>query len=145
MRAAATLISWAAVGDVVLGQHGAEAAEAGGLDGVDADVEEGGVHPGDDVGPGQAQHLVAAFEGLPAEVVGREVETLDVGAEGAVEDDDPLVHRLEVGLCTHWTPHATGGVASLRWDVQNSSRSTSLPARMAPAVVIVSRERGSAG
>ena len=104
-----------AVGDVVLGEHRAEAAEAGRLHGIDADVEEGGVHAGDDVGPGEAQDLVAALERLPAEVVGREVETLHVGAEGAVEDDDALVHRLEVGLRSHWTQHATGAVATGGW------------------------------
>ena len=86
------------VGDVVLGEHGREAAEAGRLDGVDADVEERRVHAGDDVGAGEAEHLVAALERGAAEVVGGEVETLDVRAERAVEDDDALVHRVEVGL-----------------------------------------------
>ena len=105
-----------AVGDVVLGEHGREAAEAGRLHGVDADVEERGVHPGDDVRPGEAQHLVAALERLPAEVVGRQVETLHVGAEGAVEDDDPLVDGIEVRLGAmesrgYWTQHATEDVA----------------------------------
>ena len=90
------------VGDVVLGEDGGEAAEAGRLDGVDADVEERRVHPGDDVGPGEAEHLVAPLERRAAEVVGREVETLDVGAEGAVEDDHPLVHGIEVALAWPW-------------------------------------------
>ena len=53
---------------------------------------------GDDVGPGEAEHLVAALELGAAEVVGRQVEALDEGAEGAVEDDDALVDRVEEGL-----------------------------------------------
>ena len=92
------------IGDVVLGEDGGEAAEAGGLDGIDADVEERSVHGGDDVGPREAQHLVAAFEGLPAEVVGRQVESLHVRAEGTVEDDDPLGHGIEIRLLRHGVP-----------------------------------------
>ena len=93
-----------AVGDVVLGEHGREAAEAGRLDGVDADVEERRVHAGDDVGTGQAQHLVAALERGAAEVVGGQVESLHVRAERAVEHDDAPVHCLEVGLRRHGVP-----------------------------------------
>ena len=140
-----------AIGDVVLGEDGGEAAEAGGLDGVDADVEERRVHGGDDVGPREAQHLVAALEGLPAEVVGRQVESLHVRAEGTVEDDDPLGHGIEVRLVRHGVPRLLAHLRRHRgrWDrcdacrgspnVQNSRTWTSLPARMAPAVVIVSR------
>ena len=43
------------VGDPVLGEHGAERAEGGRLDHVDADGEEVVVHRGDDVGPGEAR------------------------------------------------------------------------------------------
>ena len=89
------------VGDAVLGEHGGEAAEAGGLDDVDADVEEGGVHPGDDVGPGQAEHLVAALERRSAEVVGGEVEGLHVRAERAVVDDHALGDGIEKGVGGH--------------------------------------------
>ena len=89
------------VADVVLGEHGGERAEAGRLDGVDPDGEERLVHAGDDVGPGEAEHLVAALEGEPTEVVAAEVERLDVRAERAVEHDDPLVHGVEVGLLHH--------------------------------------------
>ena len=103
------------VGDVVLGEHGREAAEARRLDGVDADVEERRVHAGDDVGPGEAQHLVAALERGAAEVVGGEVEALHVRAERAVEDDDALVHRVEVGLramdARGYAPGAAGPAA----------------------------------
>ena len=89
------------VGDVVLVEHRREAAEARRLDGVDADVEERGVHAADDVRPGEAQHLVAALQRFAAEVVGGEVETLDVRAEGAIEDDDPFGNGIEVGLASH--------------------------------------------
>ena len=57
--------------------------------------EEGVVHPGDDVGAGQHQVLVAALEVGAAEVVGVQVEGLDVGAEGAVVEDDALRDRVE--------------------------------------------------
>ena len=99
------------VGDVVLGEDGREAAEARRLDGVDTDVEERGVHAGDDVGPGEAQHLVAALERDAAEVVGTEVEALHVRAERPVEDDDALVHRFEVGLRRHGAPRLSVGTA----------------------------------
>ena len=108
MRAAATLSSWARSAMPYSASTVREAAEAGRLDGVDADVEERGVHPGDDVGPGEAEHLVAALERGAAEVVGRQVEALHVGAERAVEDDDPSLHRVEVGLCCHGRHKATG-------------------------------------
>ena len=89
------------VGDAVLGQDGGEAAEAGRLDDVDADVEVGRVHAGDDVGSGEAEHLVAALEGPARRSRPAEVEALDVGAEGAVEHDDTLGHGVEVGLLGH--------------------------------------------
>ena len=60
--------------DVVLGEHGGEGAEARRLDGVDPGGEERLVHAGDHVGSGEAEHLVAALEGEPTEVVGTEVE-----------------------------------------------------------------------
>ena len=79
------------LGDAVLAERdGEERPERGRLDHVDADLEEGVVHPGDDVGPGDDEHLVAALEGLAAEVVRAQPEHLHVGAEGAVVDDDPL-------------------------------------------------------
>ena len=97
------------LGDVVLVEHRREAAEAGGLDGVDADVEERPVHARDHVGPGQTQHLVAALERRAAEVVGSEVEVLHVCAERAVEHDHALGDGIEVGLRFHATLHATAG------------------------------------
>jgi hypothetical protein len=53
------------------------------------------VEPGDDPGPGGGQHLVAAFQVGPAEVVGVEGAQLQVGAQRPVEDQDPLPQRLE--------------------------------------------------
>ena len=89
------------VGDVVLVEHGREAAEARRLDGVDADVEEGRVHAADLVGPSETQHLVAALQRGTPEVVGGEVEPLDVRAERTVEHDDPFGDGVEVGLPGH--------------------------------------------
>ena len=51
------------VGDLVLVEHEREGAEGGGLDRVDAGLEELGVHLGDEVGPGEHEVLVAALEG----------------------------------------------------------------------------------
>ena len=87
--------------DGVLVEHHAEAAEARRLQHVDADVQERVVHRADDVGPGEAEHLVAALEARAAEVVGGEVESLDERAEGTVEHDDALPDGLEVGLAGH--------------------------------------------
>ena len=89
------------LGDPVLGQRHGEGAEGGGLDDVDADLEEVVVHRGDDVGPGDHQQLVAALERLAPEVVGAEAQRLDVGAEGAVVDDHLLVDQVQVGAPAH--------------------------------------------
>ncbi len=59
------------VGDAVLVEDHGEAAEAGGLDDVDADVVERPVHGADGVGTGETEHLVAALERRAAEVVRR--------------------------------------------------------------------------
>ena len=87
--------------DAVLAERYGEGAEAGGLHDVDADLEEGVVHAGDDLGTGDDEQLVAALEGLTAEVVGAELERLDVRAEGAVVDDDALRDEVEVPAATH--------------------------------------------
>ena len=83
------------VGDAVLGEHGAERAERGGLDRVDADVEVLGVHLADEVGAGEHEVLVAALERGAAEVVGAEVLRLDPGAERAVEHEHALAQSVE--------------------------------------------------
>ncbi len=98
------------VGHRVLVEHHTERAEARRFNDVDPDGEELVVHAGDDVRPGEAQHLVAALEGGSTEVVGAQIQRLDEGAEGAVEDDDALLDRVEVGLGGH-PPNATGHVA----------------------------------
>ena len=61
----------------------------------DADLEERAVEVGDDVGPGVAQHLGAALEGGAAVVVERQFAQLEVGAGGAVVDDDAVVYGLQ--------------------------------------------------
>ena len=48
------------------------------------------------------EDLVAALEVGPAEVVGGEVEALDVGADGAVEDDDALAIGVEEAAAGPW-------------------------------------------
>ncbi len=53
------------------------------------------MEPGDDAGPAGGQHLVAALQVGPAEVVGVEGAQLQVGAQRPVEDEDPLGQRRE--------------------------------------------------
>ena len=86
------------VGDAVLAEGDRKGAEGRRLDGVHADLEERAVHALDDVGPGQDDVFVAAFELGAAEVLGGEVALLDVGAEGAVEHDDALAHCVQIAL-----------------------------------------------
>ena len=95
ISAARRLISSGLVGDPVLLEHERERAEGRGLDRVDADREERLVHLGDEVGPGEHEHLVAALERLAAEVVGAEVVALHPGAERAVEHQHALGERVE--------------------------------------------------
>ena len=138
MRAAASLSSYGLVGDAVLGEHGGEAAEAGGLDGIDADVEERLVHRRDDVGSGEAQHLVAAFEGGAAEVVGAEVEILHERAERAIEDDDPLGDRVEIGLRAHQIRQATGQSVASSGSVRVAASSSAASIRQTGSMTAIS-------
>ena len=85
-----------AVGQPVLGEDDRGRAEGVGLDDVAADLVEGAVHLGHDVGPGLDEPFVAPLEVGPAEVVGAEAEQLQVRPHGAVEDDHPLAQRLQV-------------------------------------------------
>ena len=59
------------------------------------------MHVADHVRPAQAEDLVAALQLCSAEVVGGQVEALDVGPERAVEHDHAFGHRIEVGLPFH--------------------------------------------
>ena len=52
------------------------------------------MHRADRVGAGPHDVLVAALELRPAEVLGPEIEPLDIGAEGAVKHDDALGENL---------------------------------------------------
>ena len=76
---------------LVLVEHEGEGAEGGGLDRVDAGLEVLGVHLLDQLGPGEHEVLVAALERGTAEVVGAEVLVLHPRAEGAVEDERPVL------------------------------------------------------
>ena len=88
-----------AVGQPVFGQHDRGGAERAGLDDVAPDLEERTVYLGDEVGAGTDQDLVATLEVGAAEVLGAQAQHLQVGAHGAVEDQDPLPQRLEIGGC----------------------------------------------
>ena len=55
------------------------------------------MHLGHEVRPGLDEPLVAALELGAAEVVSFQSQELQVRAHGAVEDDDTLVERLQVG------------------------------------------------
>jgi hypothetical protein len=85
-------------GDVVLAEGGVVGAEGVGLDAVDAGGEVLAVDRGDDVGPGDVQDLVAAFEVL--EVLEGGVLGLEHGAHGAVGDDDAARERRAQRLGT---------------------------------------------
>ncbi len=85
-----------ALGQVVLGKYQGERAEAVGLDHVDADVEERAVEGLDHIGARRHEDLVAPLELRATEVVGSEVSQLQVGAGGAVEDEDALGEGAQV-------------------------------------------------
>ena len=89
------------LGDVVLGENGGETAEAGGLDGIHAGIQEGAVHRLDHVGTCEGEHLVAALERRSAEVVRTQVESLHERAERPVENDDPFADCFCVRLACH--------------------------------------------
>ncbi len=83
------------VGESVLVEDEREGAERRGLDAVDAHREELVVHPGDEIGPGHHELLVAALEHLAAEVFRPEVLSLHPRAERPVEYEHALVERVE--------------------------------------------------
>ena len=60
------------------------------------------MHRSDHIGSRETQHLVTAFERGATKVIRAEIEILDECAEGAIEHDDPLIDRLQVGLWAHW-------------------------------------------
>jgi hypothetical protein len=89
------------VGDVVFGQHRRERTEGRRLDDVDADGEKVGMHLRDGVRPCEHEILVAAFEARTTEVVGTEVEILDIRAKGTVENDDTLGDDVKIRASSH--------------------------------------------
>ena len=84
------------VGQAVLGQHDRGRPERPRFDHVAADLVEGAVDLGDQVGAGVDQDLVAALELGPTEVLRAQTQQLQVGAHGAVEDEDALTQRREI-------------------------------------------------
>ena len=85
------------IGDAVLGQRHGERPEGSGFHRVHPQAQVQVVHPGDELGPGEAQQLVAALQVGAAEIILAERLFLDVGSEGAVVDENPLARRLLVG------------------------------------------------
>ena len=83
------------VGESVLVEDEREGAESGGLDTVDAHREELVVHPGDEIGPGHDELLVAALQHLAAEIVRTEVLSLHPRTERPVEHEHAFVERVE--------------------------------------------------
>ena len=101
------------VGDAVFPEGHREGAERRGLDGVDPDLEERLVHPGDEVRPGEDEHLVAAFEVVTAEIVAGETLLLHVRPERAVVNDDAVVDRVEIPASGH-SGKCTAGIQPAR-------------------------------
>src|SRR5690606_2537738 len=89
------------VTQAVLAEGRPQRTERVGLDRVRPGLEVLPVHPGDQVGPGVDQHLVAPFELRAAEVVGGEVLALEPRPRGAVEDEDPVADLVEVRGAAH--------------------------------------------
>jgi hypothetical protein len=89
--------------------------EGAGLDHVASHFEEGLVDALDHIGPGQDEVIVAPLERRASEVFGGQVKALDVGAHGAIVDEDAagecvevsMVNREKVELASHGT---TSGV-----------------------------------
>ncbi len=106
------------VGHAVLAERDGEGAEGVRLDHVGAHLEVRRVQRGHGVGPGDGEVLVAALEGLTAEVVGRQVLGLQPGARGAVVDDDTLGNQVEEGR-----GHGRAGY----WQVTTSPKCVAAP------------------
>jgi hypothetical protein len=83
------------LGHAVLGERHPERPEGVGLDHVRTGGVVVGMHLTDELGPGDAEQLVASFQRLAPEVVGRQAALLQVGAGGAVVDDDALSEQVE--------------------------------------------------
>ncbi len=86
------------VAEAVLVEHQRGGPESVGLDDVGPGLEVASVHQAHHVGPGAAEHLVAAFELLAAEVLGTQIGVLHRRARGPVEHENALLERLEQRL-----------------------------------------------
>ncbi len=105
-----------AIGDAVFREHRAERTKRGSFKCVDADFQEIFVHLGDEVGPRDGEQFVASFEVLAAEIVGREVFALHVGAKGAIEHDDALIDGLQIAQSfLRWHRHRKAKTSKVRW------------------------------
>ena len=67
------------------------------------------MHLSDEVGSGDCQQFVAAFEVLTTKIVGRQVLVLYVGAERPVKNNYPFVDRrkiIRLSVSWHRAPQA---------------------------------------
>jgi len=80
----------------VFAQGDAIGAEGVGLDHIATDGQEGGVDALDGVGAREDQIVVTTVRAFAAEVGGGQVEALQVGAHGAVEDEDAPGESSEI-------------------------------------------------
>ncbi len=86
------------VGDVrdpVLGEDQRKCPEGRSLDRIHTGLEVLPVHPGDQIGPGEDEVLVATLELRTAEVLRTQVLGLHPGSEGAVQEQDTSFERAE--------------------------------------------------
>ncbi len=97
------------VREAVLGEHERRPAERVGLDHVRARGEIIRVHSPHQVRPRDHQVLVAPLELRAAEILGREVLSLDPGPRRAVEHEDPLGEKLLERLGPFALRRAVGG------------------------------------
>ncbi len=97
-----------AILQAVLREDGRERAEGVRLHDVDADVEERGVQVADHVRSGHGEGIDAALDVGTAVVVDGWLAQMEVRADGAVVDDDALVHRLQ----ERHSRQATGALSS---------------------------------
>ena len=90
----------------VLGERNCERSESIGFDDVDAHVEKRSVQIPDHIGPTKGENVDATIELGPTEVIVGQTQCLEVGAGGAVEDDNPGSDGVEIrhhGLSLHGT------------------------------------------
>ncbi len=90
----ALIDSMGLVRETVLAEDVGDCAKGRGFDKVGAHFEEALMHLADSVGAGEDDVFVAALVLRAAEVLGSEIEPLDIGAERAVDHEDALRQQL---------------------------------------------------